>query len=553
MRISQRAILAVSATSLLALSCLISARSDSDAWQKLEEAGTKALHGKNFAEAESKLSAAVKEAEGNDSLLGSSLSELGLAYAGDQKYDQAEESFKRCISVREKSTSSEDKSLIPPLNNLASVYLSQKRLPDAHAAYDRVLKLSETNFGADHPSVALALNNLANVLISESGPEKEAKKLAEAEQLLKRSLPIWEKSYGANHAVVAKCLDNLGSVCANENKLDEAQQYYNRALAIRSSEKPAEATPPAERALSLNKMAQLYRAKGQFEQAEPLLKEILQIAQGSDDLAARNGDQTQRATSLTNLAVASNNLSMLYRELARFNEAEDLYRRALDIRVDLADHYAGKSEDLARSYDNLGSLYVEEEKYDQAEPMYKKALEIREKAEGAEGVDVRLSLNNLANLARDRGDLTEAVAYAKRSLDIAEKQKISDKDLNVDMTNLALLYREQGDQQQTGDLFKKIVDLDKQGLDVDPVVKANNLNNLARFYRDSGQYEQAETLYKQSLALREQALGPDNPQVGASLRNYAILLRKLNRNAEAEQLDRRAEKIEDRTEVDATR
>ncbi len=531
MHIFTRTIIAISTASIVStINWSASIALETSAWQKLEDAGTNAYKKKDFVQAESSLSAAVKEAEGTSAAnLGTSLNDLGLVYEAQKKYDDAESSFKRSIEVKEKNSSPDSETLIPTLNNLALVYRETNKLDLAQSTYERSLKLTEKKYGPDHPADALILNSLAGIMIAANKP-------ADAEQFLKKSLPIWEKAYGPKHPAVAKCLDNLGSVCESQNKMDEAHDYFKRALAIRS-ESTTNTGSPADRAISLNKMANLHRDKGEFEEAQPLLKEVVEITEKD------GGAQT------ANMAIALNNLALVDRELGEFDQSEQLYRKVLDIRTAIG----GSPEDLARSYDSLGDLYLQQEKYDQAEPAYKKALELREKAGGESGATVRISLSNLSNLARDKGNLPEALNYAKKSLDIAKKNDVPSNDISGDMTNLALLYREEGDQQHTGALFREAVDLGKQNSNLDPVVEANNLNNLARFYRENGNYADAEPLYKLSLTMREKALGPNSPQVGASLRNYAILLRKLNRDSEADVLDKRAEKIEDKTEIEINR
>src|ERR1700733_4339719 len=162
------------------------AAANANDWQKLEDAGTDAFRKRDFEQAEKNLLAAVKEADGtNDKQLGVSLSDLGLVYDAEKKYDQAESCYLISISVKEK-TPADIASLISTLNNLAILYRSEKKLPAAQSIYERSLQLSDQHYGPEHPSVALALNNLAGVLMQES-------RSADAEPLLKRALPIWEK------------------------------------------------------------------------------------------------------------------------------------------------------------------------------------------------------------------------------------------------------------------------------------------------------------------------------------------------------------------------
>lgn len=58
-------------------------------------------------------------------------------------------------------------------------------------------------------------------------------KLEDAEKTLREVLQIAEVSIGANDTLTATVLNNLGFVLKMRSKLDEAQERYTRALAIR--------------------------------------------------------------------------------------------------------------------------------------------------------------------------------------------------------------------------------------------------------------------------------------------------------------------------------
>ncbi len=74
-------------------------------------------------------------------------------------------------------------------------------------------------------------------------------------------------------------------------------------------------------AASLNNLAELYRAQGQYAQAEPLYKRALVVFE-----KALGPDHPDVATSL-------NNLAALYRATKRDEEAETLEQRAARIRA----------------------------------------------------------------------------------------------------------------------------------------------------------------------------------------------------------------------------
>ncbi|MGA2248538.1 MAG: tetratricopeptide repeat protein [Verrucomicrobiota bacterium] len=69
----------------------------------------------------------------------------------------------------------------------------------------------------------------------------------------------------------------------------------------------------------------------------------------------------------------------------------------------------------------IGQVYEELGKYPEAEAMYRKALDLRHKAFGSEHEDVAVSLDDLADVARDQGRYPEAEATARDALTMERK------------------------------------------------------------------------------------------------------------------------------------
>ncbi len=76
---------------------------------------------------------------------------------------------------------------------------------------------------------------------------------------------------------------------------------------------------------------------------------------------------------------------------------------------------------VATPLNNLAGLYYSQGKYDKAETMYWRALEIYEKSLGKDHPYVATSLNNLALLYYAQGKYTEAEPMYWRALEILGK------------------------------------------------------------------------------------------------------------------------------------
>jgi tetratricopeptide (TPR) repeat protein len=96
--------------------------------------------------------------------------------------------------------------------------------------------------------------------------------------------------------------------------------------------------------------------------------------------------------------------------------------------------------DWAELLDRAGGYFHGRAAYSQAAQLYCDALAIREKALGPEHPDTAVSLNNLAVLLNDQGDLVGARSLHERALAINEKARgQTHKDTNRTRSHLARL------------------------------------------------------------------------------------------------------------------
>lgn len=160
------------------------------------------------------------------------------------------------------------------------------------------------------------------------------------------------------------------------------------------------------------------------------------------------------------MAQSLNNLAGLYHATGDYARAVPLYQRALAINEKA---YGPNHPLVAFALNTLAGLYYDTGDYPRAAPLLQRALAVREKTLGPEHPDVGQSLNNLALLYHTTGDDARAVPLYQRALAIREKT-LGPEHLQVAETlnNLAVLYREKGDYEQaisfnqrSGDVYEK--------------------------------------------------------------------------------------------------
>jgi eukaryotic-like serine/threonine-protein kinase len=234
--------------------------------------------------------------------------------------------------------------------------------------------------------------------------------------LLQRALELNVGIHGNPSRPVTRTKHNLGLTLIKLGRLDEAEALIANALASQRALGSTDSDP--EYLKGLNNLGGIYENRGNFVEAERILAEVVTQKR-------RAGvDPLEVASSLNNLARARYNLQ-------DYDGAEPLYRESLEIRVA---HFGVEkpSPEVARAMNNLAALLEDVGKVEEASGLYEQALEMRRQLFPDGHREVVVSLNNLALLRQKQGRLEEAarllaeavVMPALRSLSGAEQANI---------------------------------------------------------------------------------------------------------------------------------
>jgi tetratricopeptide (TPR) repeat protein len=329
----------------------------------------------------------------------------------------------------------------------------------------------------------------------------------------------WISLYQFELETAALLLARTGYYLIERGQYAEAEPLLKTALSLRQrllgEDHPSVAT-------SYNNLAELYYYQGRYAEAEPLYQTALSLRQrllGEDH---------------PSVATSYNNLAGLYYYQGRYAEAEPLYQTALSLRQRLLgeDH-----PDVASSYNNLAGLYESQGRYAEAEPLYQTALSLRQRLLGEDHPDVATSYNNLAGLYYYQGRYAEAEPLYQTALSLRQRLLGEDHpDVATSYNNLAGLYYYQGRYAEAEPLYQTALSLRQRLLGEDHPDVASSYNNLAGLYESQGRYAEAEPLYQTALSLRQRLLGEDHPDVASSYNDLAVLYRSQGRYAEAEPL-----------------
>jgi tetratricopeptide (TPR) repeat protein len=324
---------------------------------------------------------------------------------------------------------------------------SGKRIDVSVAAgseFERLLGAAQADLAARCPREA-------------QGPAEAALAIAQAGQ----------SSSLASRMALARAALAVAGVRGQLGDWGEAETLARRAVAVLDAGPDGESTDCAVVGVAaLGALGEALRAQGRYGEAEASLRDGLVLAERAQD-----GELL--------IVQAANGLAVLYKYTARFDEAEALYRRALDI----VDARLGRGHVAAATlWHNLAGLDHSRGRHARAEPAARRAVEIRTRALGAVHPDVAADAAALGAILDALGRVDEAEELIRNALE----------------TFTTLL----------GPCHYEV---------------AINANNLAALQYRRGRIEDAEALWHQALTIKQQVLGHDHPELAATIVNLGVL------------------------------
>ena len=195
---------------------------------------------------------------------------------------------------------------------------------------------------------------------------------------------------------------------------------------------------------------------------------------------------------------------------------------------------------LSFLYNQLGILSKERAEWEEADPLYRRALAIDEASYGENHPEVAINLNNLANLLEDTNRLVEAEPLYRRALAIDEvSYGENHPTVAIDLNNLACLLEATNRSAEAEPMYRRALAIGEASYGENHPTVAIRLNNLAYLLEATNRLAEAEPMYRRALAITEASYGKYHPTVAIRLNNLAGLLEATNRLAEAEPFSRR--------------
>jgi len=149
---------------------------------------------------------------------------------------------------------------------------------------------------------------------------------------------------------------------------------------------------------------------------------------------------------------------------------------------------------------NLASVLERQNRYDEAERLYREALEIQERVFGREHPDTLFSMNGLGALFMTIGQYDRAALLFRETLRIRRRVLGDDHPETLNSKrNLAALYEEQGRYDDAESLFREVVDDRRRILAADHPDLLSSQDDLARVLNARNRFIPTDRYEKRSV------------------------------------------------------
>jgi len=317
-------------------------------WDELNRAGESAYENGLYSEAEQHLTQAVKEAQGDQTALATSLFNLGRVYIYLEEYSKAEASLTRAMAIRGKVFGLEHVEIARVIDILGTVYLNEEKYAEAEPLFKRALEMRVKLLGEEDADVAESW-------VSMGALYERQKKYVESEASLREALRQQEKLLGPEHKDLAPTLGLLAVLRLHQDMPSDAISIAQRAVEIR--ERQLGHDHPAL-AVSLQIVAMAYFSQKKFAEALPVYERVLVIR--------------KRYLTMDHALISAilRPLGVIYTRMGRFDEAVAVFQQ-----LQTTAENGGRLDDLMIAMRELSSIYVLERKYHTGEAYIAEALD----------------------------------------------------------------------------------------------------------------------------------------------------------------------------------
>ena len=307
--------------------------------------------------------------------------------------------------------------------------------------------------------------------------------------------------------LVAQSLNDLGLALIRKGDFQGAEPILKEALAQRRALYGNEGKEIAE---TLHYLASVGLNTDRYEEAERYSRESLQLSK-----RALGEDDETVADNLNDLAM------VLQKGREDYAGAEALLEQTLAIH---RRHNQAPHAKIAQSLNNLGMCHYRQKEYGEAKNLLEEALAMNRAIYGEEHPEVSIAINNLGLVARASGDLDEAERRMRQA--IAMDRKLHGPEhsrIATGLGNLAEVFMLRGDFPQAEGMLREALAIQQKTFAPGNASLAHTESRLGGCLTNEKRYAEAEPLLLGSAEALEKSLGAGHSRTQAAIQRVAEL------------------------------
>jgi CHAT domain-containing protein len=471
---------------------------------------------------------------------------LARTYGVLNRIDEANALFEKAMETAARANGEESDAVRQVLGLFAAFNASYADKTKARAQYERLAALTRKVSGPNSTELIGALTQVAAVLaVQKSWDAMDA--------YVTRTLDEAAAEHGEHNTFTIQLMADIAKIYERVGRNSMTEKFYRRIVALSEQELGA-----AHRFTVANRvlLADALHDRGADREAIPLYAQALadwdrafgKTNRRDHDVYIRYGISLRKVSRfeeaeqafLAAIKVSEEvlgeraavnvkpkiNLAGLYKELGRYREAEELYKAALE--MDLQVTRGEPHFEVALLLDNVAVFYLDIGRLAEAEKYAKQSLEMFEKLGGPDQKNVVYVLNNLGSIHKAAGRTTEALKYLTRALKIvSEAPEMKDAPVTgILLDNLAGVFADRGKLQTSAEYRAKAYDLLLRIHGKDNPEVALAAHNLGSLYSTLNDYAKAQTWFAQALQSFERVYGRKSRHYASSLLGAAQVSQK---------------------------
>ncbi|HEY9790836.1 MAG TPA: tetratricopeptide repeat protein [Candidatus Obscuribacterales bacterium] len=461
------------------------------------------------------------------------LSKLGDVLLQQERYKEAESLFWRVLDITQGAWGENHIQVANCHKALATALESQYRLREAEQFYISALRIIEHVLGPDSPEATDLLRHLA-AFWPKQGKRPDHKRLGDL--LVESSLLSGEQLSGA----LTYCQDNncpLGQALVRLNHLtqDDLRRALQAQILVGDGVLPVQLARRALRAERKGKEFQEALRELGWEPDVFTTEELTVLIRAAEELVSA---EAALGPEHAGVAVLTMKLADLYTGQKRFNEAEPLYARAVNI---LEKAFGARDAEVATALTKLANLYLLSARADQAQPLLSRALATRRSVHGEKHVDVAEALDMLGEAYRQAGNPQESEPLHRQALAIRHELlgTASERSQETQQRLADCLFAQQKFE-EAEKIYQRLATEKEKQLGPRNIAIAPLLQRLGEIYVSRKEFDRALEQFEQALEIHEKY---DRSSLSAAelMEKFAFLLETTGRTEESRKMIERAQ------------